>query len=30
VTAPTGALGSGPASVDLNTQTVRFGLNYKF
>jgi outer membrane immunogenic protein len=30
ITAPAGALGSGPASVDLNTQTVRFGLNFKF
>jgi outer membrane immunogenic protein len=30
VTAPAGALGGGPASVDLNTQTVRFGLNFKF
>jgi outer membrane immunogenic protein len=29
VTAPAGALG-GPASLDLNTQTVRFGLNFKF
>ena len=30
VTAPAGALGGGPASLDLNTQTVRFGLNFKF
>ncbi|HJU31621.1 MAG TPA: outer membrane protein [Hyphomicrobiaceae bacterium] len=30
VTAPAGALGGGPATLDLNTQTVRFGLNYKF
>jgi len=30
VTAPAGALGGGPASIDLNTQTVRFGLNFKF
>jgi len=30
VTASAGALGSGPASLDLNTQTVRFGLNFKF
>ena len=30
VTAPAGALGGGPASIDLNTQTVRFGLNLKF
>jgi outer membrane immunogenic protein len=29
-TAPAGALGGGPASLDLNTQTVRFGLNFKF
>jgi len=29
-TAAAGALGSGPASIDLNTQTVRFGLNFKF
>jgi outer membrane immunogenic protein len=30
VTAPAGALGGGPASINLNTQTVRFGLNFKF
>jgi outer membrane immunogenic protein len=30
VTAPAGALAGGPASLDLNTQTVRFGLNFKF
>jgi outer membrane immunogenic protein len=30
VTAPAGALGAGPAALDLNTQTVRFGLNFKF
>ena len=30
VTAPAGALGGGPAALDLNTQTVRFGLNFKF
>jgi outer membrane immunogenic protein len=30
VTAPAGTLGAGPAGIDLNTQTVRFGLNYKF
>jgi outer membrane immunogenic protein len=30
ITAPAGALGSGPASINLNTQTVRFGLNFKF
>ena len=30
VTAPAGALGGGPASLDLNTQTVRFGLNFQF
>ena len=30
VTAPAGSLGGGPASLDLNTQTVRFGLNFKF
>lgn len=30
VTAPAGALGSTPASLDLTTQTVRFGLNLKF
>jgi len=30
VTAPPGALGGSPASLDLNTQTVRFGLNFKF
>ena len=29
-TAPAGALGGTPASLDLNTQTVRFGLNFKF
>ena len=29
-TAPAGALGGGPAALDLSTQTVRFGLNYKF
>ena len=29
-TAPTGALGGTPAALDLSTQTVRFGLNYKF
>jgi outer membrane immunogenic protein len=29
-TAPAGALGGGPAAIDLNTQTVRFGLNFKF
>jgi outer membrane immunogenic protein len=28
--APAGALGAGPAAVDLTTQTVRFGLNFKF
>ena len=30
VTAPAGALGGGPATLNLNTQTVRFGLNLKF
>ncbi|MGE0850845.1 MAG: outer membrane protein [Hyphomicrobiaceae bacterium] len=30
VTAPAGALGGGPASLDLAAQTVRFGLNFKF
>jgi outer membrane immunogenic protein len=30
VTAPAGALGGGPAGLDLSTQTVRFGLNVKF
>lgn len=30
VTAPAGALGGGPAALDLSTQTVRFGLNLKF
>ncbi len=30
VTAPAGALGGGPADLDLATQTVRFGLNFKF
>lgn len=30
VTAPAGALGGGPAALDLSTQTVRFGLNVKF
>jgi outer membrane immunogenic protein len=30
VTAPAGALGAGPAALDLSTQTVRFGLNLKF
>jgi outer membrane immunogenic protein len=29
-TAPAGTLGAGPAAIGLNTQTVRFGLNYKF
>jgi outer membrane immunogenic protein len=29
-TAPAGALGAGPAGLDLTTQTVRFGLNLKF
>jgi len=30
VTAPAGALGAGPATVDPSTQAVRFGLNFKF
>ena len=30
ITAPAGALGAGPANLDLSTQTVRFGLNLKF
>ena len=30
VTAPAGALGAGPAALDLSTQTLRFGLNLKF
>lgn len=30
ITAPPGALGAGPASLDATTQTVRFGLNLKF
>jgi outer membrane immunogenic protein len=30
ITAPAGALGTGPASIDLTTQTVRLGLNLKF
>jgi outer membrane immunogenic protein len=30
VTAPAGALGGGPASLDLASQTIRFGLNFKF
>jgi outer membrane immunogenic protein len=30
VTAPAGSLGGGPAALDLSTQTVRFGLNFKF
>ena len=30
VTAPPGALSGGPASVNPSTQTVRFGLNFKF
>lgn len=30
VTAPAGALSGGPTAIDLNTQTVRFGLNFKF
>ena len=30
VTAPAGALGGGPAALDLSMQTVRFGLNMKF
>ena len=30
VTAPAGALGGGPANLDPSTQTVRFGLNFKF
>jgi outer membrane immunogenic protein len=30
VTAPAGALGGGPASLEPSTQTVRFGLNYRF
>jgi outer membrane immunogenic protein len=30
VTAPAGALGGGPAALDLNAQAVRFGLNFKF
>lgn len=30
VTAPAGTLGTGPASLDLAAQTVRFGLNFKF
>ena len=29
-TAPAGALGGGPTSLDPTTQTVRFGLNFKF
>ena len=29
-TAPAGALDGGPAALDLNTQTVRFGLNFRF
>jgi len=30
VTAPAGAFGGGPTSLDPSTQTVRFGLNFKF
>jgi outer membrane immunogenic protein len=30
VTAPAGALGTGPAALDLSTQTLRLGLNLKF
>lgn len=30
VTAPAGTLGAGPASLDLTSQTLRFGLNFKF
>jgi outer membrane immunogenic protein len=30
VTAPAGALGGGPTNLDPSTQTVRFGLNFKF
>jgi outer membrane immunogenic protein len=30
VTAPAGALGAGPAALDLSTQTLRLGLNLKF
>jgi opacity protein-like surface antigen len=30
VTAPAGALGGGPAALDLSTQTVRFGLNVRY
>lgn len=30
VTAPAGALGGGPAALDLSMQTVRFGINMKF